>query len=98
MKAIDAKHLPKAVKIALRMKDKVATGPEELHKWINSINPGLHMKNWRALDSKDEPIGRRLILLVDQDSPTTIKRTSYRIFMGLSEGIFKVLIDPDAEL
>jgi hypothetical protein len=27
----------------------------------------------------------------------TIKRTSYKIFMGLPEGTFKVLCDPEAE-
>jgi hypothetical protein len=96
LKAIDAKHLPKPVKMALRTKDKVATGPEELLKWIKSLNPGLHTENWRVLDSKDEPIGRRLILLVDQDSAKIIKGTGNKIFTGLSEGIFKVLSDPEA--
>jgi hypothetical protein len=62
LKATEAKHLPKPVKMALRTKDKEATGPEVLLKWIKSLNPGLHMENWRVLDSKDEPIGRRLIL------------------------------------
>jgi hypothetical protein len=51
--------------MALGTKDKVAIGPEELLKWIKSLNPGLHTENWRVLDSRDKPIGRRLILLVD---------------------------------
>jgi hypothetical protein len=42
LKATDTKHLPKPVKMALRTKDKVAAGPEELLKWIKSLNPGLH--------------------------------------------------------
>jgi hypothetical protein len=54
--------------MALRRKDKVATGPEERLKWIKSLNPGLRTENWRVLDSRDEPFGRRLILLVDWDS------------------------------
>jgi hypothetical protein len=98
LKAIYAKHLPKPVKMALRTKDKVATGPEELLKWIKSLNPGLHTENWRVLDSKDEPIGRGLILLVDWDTAKIIKRTSYKIFMGLSEGTFKVLSYPKGEI
>ena len=98
LKAIDAKHLPKPIKMALRTKDKVATGPEELLKWIKSLNPGLHMENWRVLDSRNEPFGRRLILLVDRDSAKIIKGTGYKIFTGLSEGTFKVLSDPEEEI
>jgi hypothetical protein len=73
LKAADAKNLPKPIKMVLRTKHKVATGPEELLKWIKSLNPGLHMETWRVLDSRDEPIGRRLILLVDRDSAKIIK-------------------------
>jgi hypothetical protein len=98
LKAIDAKHPLKPVTMALRTKHKVATGPEELLKWIKSLNPGLHMENRRVLDTKEEPTGRRLNLLVDWDLAKTIKRTSYKIFTGLSEGTFKVLSEPEAEL
>jgi hypothetical protein len=98
LKATDAKHLPKPVKMALRTKDKVATGPEDLLKWIKSLNLGLHTENWRVLDSKDEPTGRRISLLVNRDTALIIKRTGYKIFTGLSEGTFKVLSDPEAEL
>ena len=86
LKATDVKHLPKSIKMALRTKDKVATGPEELLKWIMSFNPGFHTENWRVLDSRNEPFGRRLILLVDRDSAKIIEGTGYRIFMRLSEG------------
>jgi hypothetical protein len=72
-------HLPKPIKMALRTKEKVAKGPEELLEWIKSLNPGVHMENWRVLDSRDEPHGRRLILLVDWDSTKIIKRTGYKI-------------------
>jgi hypothetical protein len=41
LKASDANHLPKPVKMALRMGDEVSAGPEELLKWIKSLNPGL---------------------------------------------------------
>jgi hypothetical protein len=45
LKATDAKHLPKPVTMALRRGDKVSKGPEELLKWIKSLNPELHMQN-----------------------------------------------------
>jgi hypothetical protein len=98
LKAIDAKHLPKPIKMALRTNDKVATGTEELLKRIKSLNPGLHKENWRVLDSRDEHFGIRLILLVDRDTAKIIKGTSYKIFTGLSEGTFKLLSNPKEEI
>ena len=88
-KAIDAMHLSKPVKRALRTKDKAATGPEELPKWIKSLSSGLHTENWRVLNSKNKSTGRRLILSVDRNSAKAIKRTGYKIFTGLSEGVLK---------
>lgn len=41
----------------------------------------------------DEAIGRRLFLLVDQDLVNGIKKASCKIYTGLSEGTFRVLID-----
>jgi hypothetical protein len=41
--------------------------------------------------------GQRLILLIDRDSYNTIKRTGYKIFIGLSEGMIKVSHDPVAQ-
>jgi hypothetical protein len=85
------------VKMAFRMGDKVSMHPEELLEWLKSLNPGLHMENWRFLNSRDEPTGRRLILLVDLNSANIIKKTSYKIFPWLSEGTIKVLSDPETE-
>ena len=94
LKAVDAKHLSKQVKVALRTLDKVSTDSTELLQWIKSLNPGLHTENWKVLDSKDEAIGRRLILLVDRDSVNATKKAGCKIYTGLSEGTFKVLSDP----
>jgi hypothetical protein len=52
-------------------------------RWIKNLNPGLHTKNWRILDKQSEKKGQRLILHVDQDSFLAIKRTGYKIFIGL---------------
>jgi hypothetical protein len=84
--------------MAFRMRDKVATGPEQLLKWIKSLNPRHHTEDWRVLESKDEPFGRSLILLTDWDSAKANSRTSYKIFTGLPEGTFRVLSNPEAEL
>jgi hypothetical protein len=42
-----------------------------------------------------EPKGQRLILLIDRDSFTVIKGTGYKIFTGLTQGMVKVLRDPE---
>jgi hypothetical protein len=45
--------------------------PESLLKWIQSVNPGLNMENWRIHNFRNEPSGRRLILYVEWDSADT---------------------------
>jgi hypothetical protein len=97
LKATDARNLPKPVKVALRTRDKVAQTHDELLKWIRNFNPGLHTEHWRVPDNQSEPKGQRLILLIDWDSLTAIKMTGYKIFTGLSQGIVKVLKDPEAQ-
>jgi hypothetical protein len=83
--------------VALRTRDKVAQTQDELLKWTENLNPGLHTKHWRILDKQSEPKGQRLILLIDWDSLTAIKRIGYKIFTGLSLGTVKVLKHPEAQ-
>jgi hypothetical protein len=75
LKAKDARNLPKPVKVALRMRDKFAQTHDVLLKWNKNLNPGLHTKHWRMLDKQPELKGQKLILLMDQDSLSAIKRT-----------------------
>jgi hypothetical protein len=96
LKATDARKLPKPIKVALRMRDKVAKNPEELLKWIKDLNPRLQIEHWRVLDRQPEPKGQRLILLIDWDSLRVMKETRYKIFTGLTQGTVKVLRDPAA--
>jgi hypothetical protein len=96
LKATDARNLPKPIKVALRMRNKLAKSPEEVLKWIKDLNPGLHIEHWRVLDRLPEPKSPRLILLIYWDSLTVIKETGYKIFTGLTQGTIKVLRDPEA--
>jgi hypothetical protein len=89
--------LPKAIKVALRVRDKVAQTQDELLRWINNLNPGLHTENWSELGVQPEPKGQRLILHIDRDSLVTIRKTGNKIFTGLSQGIVKVLKDPEMQ-
>jgi hypothetical protein len=91
LKATDARNLPKPVKVTLRMKDKVAKSPDELLKWIKDLNPGLHMEHWRVPNRQPMLTGHRLIFLIDWDSHTIIKKTVYKIFLGLTQGTVKAL-------
>jgi hypothetical protein len=65
LKAMNARNLPKPVKVALRTKDKVAKNPDELLKWIKNLSPGLHKEHWRVLDRQPEPKVQSLILFID---------------------------------
>jgi hypothetical protein len=68
LKATDARNLPKSIKVALRIRDKVAQNQEELLKWVKNLNPGLNTEHWRVLDKKSEPKSKRLNLLIDRDA------------------------------
>jgi hypothetical protein len=85
LKATDSRSLPMPVKVALRTRDKIAQTQDELQKWIKILNSGLDTEHWRILDKQSEPNSRRLLLLIDLDSLTAIKRTGYKIFTGLSQ-------------
>jgi hypothetical protein len=50
-----------------------------------------------VLGRKSEPKGQRLFLHIDRDSLMTIQKTGYKIFTGLSQGIVKVLKDPEMQ-
>jgi hypothetical protein len=96
-KATDARNLPRPVKVALRMMDRVAQIQELFLKWIKNLNPRLHMEHWRVLNKQPEPMVLRLILFIDRDSYTSIKSTGHRIFTGLSHGTVNVLRDTEAQ-
>jgi hypothetical protein len=91
LKATDTRKLPKPAKVALRIRDRVVQNHEELLKWIKNLNTGHDTEHWRVL-KQTEPKGLRLVLFIDRDSYTSIKR----IFTGLSQGTVKVLRDPEA--
>jgi hypothetical protein len=75
LRAVDDDHLRKPIKMAVRTGNKLSMGPEELLKWIKSLNSGLHMENWRIYNFRNKPSDRRLIPYVDWESSDTIKRT-----------------------
>jgi hypothetical protein len=83
--------------VALRTRDKVVQTSDELLKWMKNLNPELHIEHWRVLDKQSEPKGQRLILLIDQDPLTAIRRTGYKNLTGLSQGTVKVLKDQKSQ-
>jgi hypothetical protein len=75
LKVIEARNLPKPVKVALRVRDNVAQTQDKLLQWVKSLNPGLNTEHWKVLDKQSEPKGQRLIMHIDQDSLATIRST-----------------------
>jgi hypothetical protein len=45
LKATDARNLTKPIKVALKIRDKVAQNQEELLKWVKNLNPGLNTEH-----------------------------------------------------
>jgi hypothetical protein len=45
LKAKDARNLTEPVKVALRMRNKVAQTQDELLKWIKNLKLGLHTEH-----------------------------------------------------
>jgi hypothetical protein len=45
LKVIEARKLPKPVKVALRVRDNVAQTQDEMLQWVKSLNPGLNMEH-----------------------------------------------------
>jgi hypothetical protein len=70
-------NLPKPVKVALRTKNKIVKSSNELLKWTEDLNPGLHTESWRVLDRQHEP-ERKFILLIDHEFHKTIKETEQK--------------------
>jgi hypothetical protein len=83
--------------VALRVRNKVAQTQDELLRWIQHLNPGLHTENWRVLGRKSEPKVQRLFLHIDRDSLMTIQKTGYKTFTGLSQRIVMDLKDPEMQ-
>jgi cytoskeletal protein RodZ len=75
--------------VALRTRDKVFQTQDELLKCIKNLNPGRHTEQWRVFYKQSEPRGQRLTLL--------IKRTGYKLLIGLSQGTVKALKYPEAQ-
>jgi hypothetical protein len=94
---LKARNLPEPIKVALRVREKVAQIQDELLRWIQNLNPGLHTENWRVLCRQSEPKGQRLFLHIDRDSLETIQNSGYKIFTGLSHEIVRVLNDPEMQ-
>jgi hypothetical protein len=88
---------PSPLRWLLKLGTKFPRIRRELLKWIKNLSPGLNTEHWRVLDKQSEPKGQRLILFIDRDSYTSIKRTGHRIFTGPSQEIVNVLKDPEAQ-
>lgn len=82
LKAADAKYLPKHIEMVLRTRDQLFLVPEDVLQWIKSLKPWLHTQNMKVFYSNEDLTGGRLILIVDWESATAFKRTSYKIVLG----------------
>jgi hypothetical protein len=78
LNATDARNLPKPIKVALRVKYNVTQTQDDLLRWIQNLNPGLHTENCRVLCRQSEPKGKRPFLHINRDSLGTNKNPDRR--------------------
>jgi hypothetical protein len=75
MKAVNLNDLPRPVKMILRTRDKQSSDTGEALRCIKDLNPGHSTEDWWVIEAQLEQRGQQLILLMDRDSCTAVKKT-----------------------
>lgn len=94
LKVVEAKHLPKPVKMAWKRKlpYKGVAVAEELGL-LKCMHEGLRTEEWKVVDQTIEDTLARSIILMDKASAEIIKRENYCLHAGLGRSYFKLLDD-----
>lgn len=95
LKVMDAKELPKPVKVAFRTRDLTTSDPKVLLRRVQLLNQGLCTEHWKVVNKQTDPTGQRLILLIDQESAAKISEKGLTAYTGVDKGQFKILLDPN---
>ena len=94
LKVVEAKDLPKPVKVAFRTRDLKTSDPKVLLRRMQLLNKGLQTEHWKVVDRQPDPKGQRLILLMDKKSAELITSLGLAAYTGVDRGQFKILSDP----
>lgn len=86
----DAKDVPKPVRTLVWIPGP-AQEPEKTLKCLRMQNPGLQTNTWTVVDTKPDPKGQQLVLLMDEASWKRIEDLQCKPYLNLTRVLFKAL-------
>lgn len=96
-RVMDAKDLPKPVKMAWKTKIVGGHDLKLLLRVLQRFNPLLHTDEWKVVDTVVSDAGTRRIILMDRVSADVIKAAGYQLHTGVDLSAFKLLEDAERE-
>lgn len=91
IKVINAKDLPKPVKMAWKSKNVWVKEISTVLNIMQRINPELHTNEWKVIDTEVGEGHIRRIVLMDKISADFIKSKGYWLYAGVDRAFFKLL-------
>jgi hypothetical protein len=95
LQVVDAKDLPKPVKMAWRTKIVGGHDVKLLLRVLQRYNPALHTEEWKVVDTAMAEANTRRIILMDRVSAEVIKAAGYQLHTGVDLSTFKLLEDAE---
>jgi hypothetical protein len=95
VRVVDAKDIPKPVKMAWRSKNTACKDISRVLGMLQRKNPGLQTGEWKVIGTEADARSVRRIVLMDRASADVIKAAGYSLHAGLDSSTFKVLEDSE---
>jgi hypothetical protein len=95
LRVMDAKDLPKPVKMAWKTKIVGGHDVKLLLRVLQRYNPALHTEEWKVVDTLTSDANTRRIILMDRVSADVIKAAGYHLHTGVDLSSFKLLEDAE---
>lgn len=95
LKVMDAKDLPKPIKMAWKTKIVGGHDVKLLLRVLQRYNPALHTEEWKVVDTLTSDMATRRIILMDRVSADVIKAAGYHLHTGVDLSSFKLLEDAE---
>lgn len=97
LKVMDAKDLPKPVKMAWKSRNLTLQDSARAIRLLQRLNPALRTDDWKVVNVLTEQTGIRRIVLMDRVSAGVIKAAGYYLPGGIERCSFKLLEEDKGE-
>lgn len=92
-KVVDARDLPKPVKMAWKTKIVGVQDSKQLLELLQRRNPDLRTDEWKVVGTSVAEASTRRIILMDRESADVIRKAGYQLHSGIDVSTFKLLED-----